>query len=246
SGVDTEDAVVANVNPTSTIDSSGEQVYDGKSAFVLEAGEDLTVPARGTDPGSDDLEFTWLWGDSTTSTETSLVNPPATDPAKSPSVQRREVTRTATHSYGEACLYTLGIRVRDDDLGQTTATAVVVVTGNADVSKGHGWWLNQYRPKPPHDFTSAELQCYLDIANYFSLVFSEDRDADSRADATKVLNAPAKAPADVIFDQFALGAWLNFANGSVKLSTMVDTTGDGIDDMTFGAAMLTAETVRLN
>lgn len=243
---DTENAVVNNVDPTSTIDSSGEQVYDGKSAFVLEAGEDLTVPATSTDPGSDDLTFTWLWGDSTSSVQTSLVNPPATDPAKSPSVQPRNETLQATHSYGDACLFNLGVKVEDDDAGLGSDSAVVLVTGNADTSKGHGWWLNQYRPKPPHDFTPAELQCYLDIANYFSLVFSEHRDADSRADATQVLNAPAKAPEDVIFDQFALGAWLNFANGSVKLSTMVDTTGDGIDDMTFGAAMLTAETVRIN
>ena len=61
-----------------------------------------------------------------------------------------------------------------------------------------------------------------------------------------MLNNPAKAPAHVIFDQMALGAWLNFANGSVKLATPVDTDGDLTADSTFGAAMLAAETVRVN
>jgi hypothetical protein len=50
----------------------------------------------------------------------------------------------------------------------------------------------------------------------------------------------------VIFDQHALGAWLNFANGSVKLTTPVDTDLNGTLDSTFGAVMFTAETIRIN
>ncbi len=49
-----------------------------------------------------------------------------------------------------------------------------------------------------------------------------------------------------MFDQQALAAWLNFANGAVKLDTSVDTDGNGSLDSTFGAAMLVAETVRTN
>lgn len=244
---DTEAAAVANVDPTATIDASAEEVYDGMSAFVLEAGEQLDVPADSTDPGSDDLTLTWDWGDGTSSAQTSLVNPPAADPAKSPSVQPRDITLQASHVYGDACLYELGVTATDDDGGVSpTDTAAVVVTGNATVSKGHGWWLNQYRVKKANDFTAAELQCYLDIVGYFSLVFSEEKDASTRAAATLVLNNPAKSPADVIFDQHALGAWLNFANGSVSLDTPVDTVGGPAPDTTFGAAMYAAETIRVN
>ena len=249
-GSDDDSATVANVNPTSVIDTSGEQVYDGVSAFILEAGEDLTVPASSEDPGSDDLTFVWDWDgalngetpDEQTSLNDLLVDP---DPALSPSINPRSVSLEATHAYSDACLYDLDVTVTDDDLGSGTDTAVVLITGNATVSKGHGWWLNQYRPKGD-TFTDATLQCYLDIVNYLSLVFSEGKDADSRADAALVLNAPAKAPEDVIFDQHALGAWLNFANGSIKLDSPVDTTGDGVPDSTFGAVMFTAETVRMN
>jgi len=250
-GSDADDAVVANVAPTALIDTSGEQVYDGVSAFILEAGEDLTVPASSQDPGSDDLTFRWDWDgalggetpDEQTSLNDALVDP---DPALSPSINPRAVSLEATHAYADACLYDLEVRVTDDDAGTAADTAVVLVTGNADVSKGHGWWLNQYRTKPPNDFTPAQLQCYLDIVGYLSMVFDEKTDASTRAKATKVLNAPAKSPENVIFDQHALGAWLNFANGSVKLATPVDTDGNGSKDSTFGAAMLTAETVRIN
>ena len=243
---DTEPAVVANVDPTAVIDSSGEQVYDGVSAFIVEAGEDLAVPAGSEDPGSDDLAFTWDWDDGTASVLTSLVNPPALDPLKSPTVQPRDVDLSATHAYGDACLYTLTVTVDDDDGGSASDTAAVLITGNADVSKGHGWWLNQYRAKSSNDFTAAELQCYLDIVGYLSLVFHEKDDASTRAKATKILNAPAKSPEAVIFDQHALGAWLNFANGSVKLDTPVDSDGNGTLDSTFGAVMFTAETIRIN
>ena len=247
SGSDSESAVVSNVAPTAAIDGSAKQTYDGKSAFVVNAGQSLGVPVQGTDVGSDDLTFSWNWGDGTTNdVQTSLVNHPATDPDKSPSVQPRDVTLSQAHTFAGACLYNLGVTVADDDAGSATASAVVLVTGNATVSRGHGYWLNQYRLKPPTDFTAARLQCYLDIVNYFSRVFSEKKDADSRADAIKVLNAPAKSPEAVIFDQQALGAWLNFANGSVRLGTLVDTDGNGTKDTTFGAAMLTAETVRAN
>jgi PKD repeat protein len=249
-GSDDADATVANVVPTATIDGSGEQVYDGVSAFILKSGEDLTIPVSSEDPGSDDLTFLWDWdgllNGETPDQETSLVDPPGTDPALSPSVEPRGVDLSKTHAYGDACLYNLGVSVTDDDGGVGTDSAVVLVTGNATASKGHGWWLNEYRTKAPNDFTPAQLQCYLDIVNYLSMVFSEDTSALTRAEATKILNAPAKAPEAVIFDQMALGAWLNFANGSIRLDSPVDSNGDGIADSTFGAVMFTAETIRLD
>jgi hypothetical protein len=244
------DATVANVAPTAVIDTGGEQTYDGVSAFILKAGQDLIIPASSEDPGSDDLTFLWDWdgllNGETPDQQTSLVDPPGTDPALSPSIEPRDVDLSKTHAYGDACLYNLSVGVTDDDGGTSTDTAVVLVTGNATVSKGHGWWLNEYRPKSANDFTQAQLQCYLDIANYMSMVFSEHTSALTRAEATKILNAPAKAPEAVIFDQMALGAWLNFANGSIRLSSPVDSNGDGINDSTFGAVMFTAESIRIN
>lgn len=249
-GSGSDDQSVDNVDPTVAIDLGATQVYDSQPpVFIVEKGDDLTVPANAVDPGSDDLTFTWDWDDGSTDSQTSLVNDPAFDPGfppGSPTIQPRDVTLDATHAYAEACLYELEVSVDDDDGGTHADTVAVIITGNADVSKGHGWWLNQYRPKPPNSFTEAELECYLQIVGYLSLVFDEQKDASTRELATLVLNNPAKAPADVIFDQHALGAWLNFANGSVKLDTPVDTDKDGVADSTFGDVMLTAELVRVN
>ena len=251
SGTSSANASVANVAPSVSIDGTGTQSYNGIFAFILKAGQNLTVPASSSDPGSDDLTFTWDWdgpalsGETPTSV-TDLVNAPATDPALSPQVKpRTNVTTSATHAFSKACLYSMQVKVTDDDAGSSSADAKVVITGNGTEAKGHGWWLNQYRPKG-NTFTPATLQCYLDIVNYFSLVFSEKDPANTRAQAELILQNPAKSPAPVIFDQQALGAWLNFANGSVRLNSPVDSNGDGVNDSTFGAVMLHAEQVRVN
>lgn len=242
---------VSNVAPTATIDDSSAQTYGGQTALILPKGDDLAVPAEADDPGSDDLTFTWDWdgpsaSNETPTSKTSLVNPPDADPALSPSVQPRvDVQESSTHAYGEACVYDLQLTVTDDDGGSVGDAIKVIVTGDSDKAQGHGWWLNAYRPKGT-EFTAAELQCYLDIVNYFSVVFSEGKTVTTRAEATKVLNSPAKSPADVIFDQTALGAWLNFANGAVTFGTAVDSDGDGILDSTWGEVMYDAETVRMD
>jgi hypothetical protein len=49
-----------------------------------------------------------------------------------------------------------------------------------------------------------------------------------------------------ILDRELLAAWLNFANGSVGWTDLVDVVGNKDLDMTFGDAMQLAEAVRLN
>jgi hypothetical protein len=238
-------AAVANVNPTSIIDESGTEEYGGQTAFILDAGGNVTVPASSTDPGSDDLTFTWDWDDGTTSTETTLVNPPGADPLKSPSVQPRDVDLSKNHTYSAACLYTLTVTVDDDDGGTANDTAAIVVRGNGTISKGSGWWLNQARPGPPDDFSTETLECYLAITGYFSLVFP---DGMTRQDAIQILHTPAKSPVLDVFKQQLLAAWLNFANGAIDLDSPVVTgpNASAPPDTTFGAAMLAAELVATN
>jgi hypothetical protein len=80
-----------------------------------------------------------------------------------------------------------------------------------------------------------------------STVFHEVTDASTPALARGVLDA-SKTGGDAlrILDRQLLAAWSNFANGSVGWTELVDVTGDGVVDMTFGDAMQQAEAVRLN
>jgi hypothetical protein len=47
-------------------------------------------------------------------------------------------------------------------------------------------------------------------------------------------------------DRQLLTAWLNYANGGVELTELLDTDADGVADTTFAAVMATAEAVRLD
>jgi hypothetical protein len=49
-----------------------------------------------------------------------------------------------------------------------------------------------------------------------------------------------------LLDRQLLAAWLNYANGAVALTTMVDTDGKGGVDTLFGTVIAAAEAARLN
>jgi hypothetical protein len=237
-------AVVTNADPTTSIAPSGQSTYDGVWAYVTHAGEAVTVEARSTDPGSDDLTLTWDWADGTSSVVVSLVNPPNADPPKSPSVQPRDETLSASHTYGDACLYGLEFRSRDDDGGSASDEAAVLIVGNAARMRSAGWWVSQYRPHPPNHYTPQVLECYLDIVVFISTVFDSPLD---RLDAVEILFPKQNSgTAARLFDRQLLAAWLNFADGAIGLSDPVDTDGDGVNDSSLGAALLAAENVRNN
>ena len=82
----TLNAMVTNVNPTAVIDTTNTVTVNGVPTVIAHAGAKVDFKVRITNPGSDDLAVTWDWGDGSTPTATSyLVNPPNTNPPKSPS-----------------------------------------------------------------------------------------------------------------------------------------------------------------
>ena len=94
---------VNNVDPTATIDTDGTVSVNGVPTVIAHAGTSVDFDARITDPGSDDLTRTWNWGDGTPlDVSTSLVNPPALDPAMSPSIQPRDISAASNHAFGKA------------------------------------------------------------------------------------------------------------------------------------------------
>lgn len=177
-----------------------------------------------------------------------LVNPPGTDPATSPSLQPRDVTDSTSHTFGSACSYDVGFGARDDDGGTSADAAKVIVTGNAHLTRIAPLWFLQTRPGlriPPVDLPVSTINCYLQVVQHMSPVFSEVKDVSTMAKAHGVLNIQLLNP-KAEFDRQALTAWLNFADGSFDLGSRVDTNLDLRLDSTFGEAMAKAEAIRLN
>jgi hypothetical protein len=145
-------------------------------------------------------------------------------------------------------MYNVVLTATDDDGGEGTADATVIVVGTSGMARGAGYWLPQYRKNRSNAFSSETLSCYLAIAAHMSAVFDEERIGTDSFDAAADVLQTAGSMGDIAeeMDQQLLAAWLNFANGAFGWTDLVDTTGDGVPDTQFSAAIIAAEQIRLN
>ncbi len=238
---------VNNVPPTAVIDESGTVLVNGVPTVLANAGAPVDFSGRSSDPGSDDLTLTWDWDDGLPAPDVTVVSkhaPPTDDPDPSPDGSARDVTDDQTHTFGDACFYEVLFGSADDDSGSATDDIAVIVVGNFVRTRSAGYFKSEIRS--PRDHTPAQIQCMLDIAGFMSTVFDEERDASTPAAALVVLSSRASSSATDLLDLQLLAAWLNFADGRVALTDMVDTDRNGIPDTLFSDLMTQAEAVRLN
>ncbi len=90
-------------------------VIDDFSPHFL--GHNITFVATASDPGSDDLTFTWNWGDGASTEHTYYNDGVGPDPYPSPEVNPIIVTDTARHSYAFPGTYIITLTIMDDDGG---------------------------------------------------------------------------------------------------------------------------------
>ena len=255
---------VANVAPDAGINDSADQAVStpGGATHFAGAGQAVTTSSTATDPGSDDLTFTWDHGDGATTTNQSLAGPdPDADP--SPHVGPRTVTDTADHAYAEACLYGIGSTVADDDGGTSDADHVAAVITRArdagdDTRHNHGGWKEWIRNG---HMTPDQVACATDIAGHLSAVFLGASELDGAAHTTPVGSSdvtqlddtgvpivlttpPGSASsklgnAQIKLDRDLLAAYLNLADGAYSWDTPVDGT------TTFGGFITEVERIRL-
>jgi Mg-chelatase subunit ChlD len=127
----TMNITVRNVNPT--IEEFGP--------FTVNEGSQLPVSGTATDLGSDDLTFTWQWGDGTSTVINTHyndgINPepdydPSTNEVKSPlGTYPFSVTDSVSHIYGDDGVYTITLTVEDDDDGSSSYETEVTVNNVA-------------------------------------------------------------------------------------------------------------------
>ena len=250
SGSDDFSLTVDNVDPTADIDMSGAVLINGVPTLIGQAGVPTPFSGESVDPGSDDLQMRWAWGDGSADTSVPhLVNPPTPDPFPSPSDQPRDEIDTSSHTFGDACLYTIGFDSTDDDGGVSpTDTAKVIIAGNGEAPISAEHWRHEYVFPEESEFTTAQLSCFLTIVGFSSLVFDETRSASTIAQAAAVLSLQ-KPPEPLEIrhlDAEILAAWLNFANGSIGWSQLIDTDKNGVGDTAFNVVLANAEAVRNN
>jgi hypothetical protein len=112
-------------------------------------GAPLTFVGTATDPGTDDLTFTWDWGDGSNVTTTTYYYDPARVPPEDPYPSPYEpyyggttppltVQDTQTHAYGAPGTYVVTLTVTDDDGGTTTVTTTITVGEDDICPKGGG------------------------------------------------------------------------------------------------------------
>lgn len=237
-----------NLDPTAEIDESGTVVVNGVPMIVATIDDAVAFKGSSVDPGSDDVTLSWDWDDGTPNTSTEYrANPAFPDPFPSPDVNPRMVMDIQMHTFVQACLYEVGLSTVDDDGGSATDSIWVAILGDADQIRSSGYWYQQYRQHKAQKIGDDTLHCYLDVINFASSVFSEERAASTIDEAETVLTAKlaAKQP-EYKLDRQLLTAWLNFANGTVALGELIDTDGDNVPDTAFYDVMVAAETVRLN
>ncbi len=181
---------VANVAPTLSFDTSGAISFAGGPAFLGRVNREQTHDASATDPGSDDLTFTWGFApDPTTAANTYFNNGASADPLPSPhGTYPFGASDNASVTFIAAGIYTVSVSVTDDDGGSDADSLTKIVADDCDCAKSKGFWKKQVKDKGKKQIDADTMQTYLDIVNYASGHFSEVTTAATIAQARQVLD----------------------------------------------------------
>jgi outer membrane protein assembly factor BamB len=126
------------LNDTDTCNVTVNNVAPNVNTFptvTINEFESVTLTGHATDPGSDDLTFTWNWGYAPWGDKTTIYSNDGTgpDPYPSPTLNPRNITEDATCQFGDDGVFTVNLTVTDDDGGSTTVMTNVTVNNVAPI-----------------------------------------------------------------------------------------------------------------
>ncbi len=115
------DVTILNVAPSLTVSPP--------EILSVDEGVEVVLQATATEPGSDDLTFTWTWDYGFTESRTSFNDGVGPDPPDSPLGNFPfSASDSSAHTYGDDCICTVSLTVEDDDGGSITyITSVQVI-----------------------------------------------------------------------------------------------------------------------
>lgn len=176
-----EDTLTVNVNNVPpTVDAGLDQ--------TVMINQPVNFIGQSTDPGSDDLIFTWEWGDGSPDTVYTFYNNgvgPDPYPSSGPTYPV-EINNPVTHTYSTIGAYTVKLSVTDDDGATTTDTLSVLVLPPSDITTG--------KLCPNFDTESETL------GNQFRIIYTPDVGNDS-----SLYKIAATNPGQFTYNVFYLG-----------------------------------------
>jgi PKD repeat protein/predicted GH43/DUF377 family glycosyl hydrolase len=197
--------------------------------FATDEGSSLTVAALGTDPGSDDLFFEWLWEQGAAYLNSYFNDGTNPDPYPSPQgIYPFSKEDSTTFTYGDDGNYTITLSLEDDDGGVDVFESYIIVNNiaptilslNFSVSRNFprtvGYWGHQCEVENPYGDHTGILAEWVSNISSLSTVFSglsakrEVCDVIQHGDASDML---------IMAKRQLLGVWLNLVSGKVDPSS---------------------------
>ncbi len=133
-----DDGGSANYTTTITVNNVAPTIAPF-GPFTIDEGSPLTLDATATDPGSDDLIFTWEFELGPTTTNKYYNDGMGPDPYPSPGgTYPFQVTDTMDHTYGDNGVFNVTLTVKDDDGGTVTHTTTITVNNVAPTIEPFG------------------------------------------------------------------------------------------------------------
>jgi hypothetical protein len=113
---------------TFNVRHSDTWIWTVDSFAVLLTGVNIKFEGRGSDVGSDDLRFTWDWGDGEFTSTTYWNNMIGPDPYPSPEINPISILDEQNHAFQAAGTYLITLIVEDDDGGKEVAILNFVIS----------------------------------------------------------------------------------------------------------------------